>query len=266
MAKALFLLVLFECLGMFTIVIDAMKAEVYIDKHTWIPFEEPKVPPSYPPQSNSWNQSDTTLFLAIASFRDEQCPKTLLNAFSKAVYPARLFIGVVQQNEEGDIDCLEEYCRLAKQNDILQGYQQYAHNERSCPFADNVRMDRVKARDAMGPTWARARTAKLLGPEEFCMQTDAHMDFVRNWDIKMMEMWYLTGNEYAVLSTYVAPTTQLAANEDGQKGTNGCYEVPHLCMVTLHDGQGTVRNIATKCARNLPHPKLTNSVWYVCHH
>ena len=32
----------------------------------------------------------------------------------------------------------------------------------------------------------------------------SHMDFEPEWDERMIEMWDLTENEYAVLSTYVA--------------------------------------------------------------
>ena len=34
------------------------------------------------------------------------------------------------------------------------------------------------------------------------MQTDAHMDFVPEWDKLMMEMWAATENEYASESYY----------------------------------------------------------------
>ena len=39
---------------------------------------------------------------------------------------------------------------------------------------------------------------------------------------------------------------------------NGAHEVPHLCMVTF---TSQVRTHATKCARNLVRPKLTNAIW-----
>jgi hypothetical protein len=97
--------------------------------------------------------------------------------------------------------------------------------------------------------------------EEFCMQTDSHMDFVPDWDVHMIDMWMQTGNEYAVLSTYVADSATLKDNMPGAKGTNGVFEVPHLCMVTFSGGYGMVRNWGTKCMRNMPRPKLTNMVW-----
>ena len=93
------------------------------------------------------------------------------------------------------------------------------------------------------------------------MQTDAHMDFVPHWDVHLMGMWAATGNEYGILSTYVADSDQLKYNINGQNGLNGLNEVPHLCMVTLDGAHGLVRVWGTKCARNLPKPKLTNAIW-----
>lgn len=101
----------------------------------------------------------------------------------------------------------------------------------------------------------------MLRDEEYCMQTDSHMDFVHNWDVHMMEMWGETNNEYAVLSTYVADSETLNDNEEGHSGTNNAFEVPHLCMVTLSGMHGLVRNWGTKCMRNMPKPKLTNAIW-----
>ena len=40
----------------------------------------------------------------------------------------------------------------------------------------------------------RAQTY-LLADEEFCMQTDSHMDFVESWDTLMMAEWKATQNE-----------------------------------------------------------------------
>ncbi len=40
----------------------------------------------------------------------------------------------------------------------------------------------------------------------FC---SSHMDFEPEWDQNMVDMWDLTENEYAVLSTYVANIGQL---------------------------------------------------------
>ena len=231
-------------------------AAIFLDKDIgWTTYIEPtgsNLP--FPTLTESWSKDDTTLYLSIASFRDSLCPKTLFNAFSKSAHPKRISVGVVQQNEEGDIDCLVEYCRLMKEAGKSSGD--------SCPFEENIRISRVDAKTAKGPTWGRAKASTLLKDEEFCMQTDAHMDFVPDWDVKMMKMWADTKNEYAVLSTYVTASSQLELETmPGSKGLSNSFEVPHLCMMTLAGSHGMPRVWGTKCMRNMPRPKMTNAVW-----
>lgn len=59
------------------------------------------------------------------------------------------------------------------------------------------------------------------------MQTDSHMDVVRDWDVKMMLMWGRVHNEYGILTTYVHKMEQLSQGAENRK------EVPHLCQVKL---------------------------------
>jgi hypothetical protein len=40
--------------------------------------------------------------------------------------------------------------------------------------------------------------SKMLEDEEYCMQIDAHMDFVPHWDVKMLKMWADTGTNFNV--------------------------------------------------------------------
>lgn len=208
-------------------------------------------PLPYPPTSDSWNRSESTLYLTISSFRDKLCSKTLYNLYTKAKFPSRIFVGVVQQNAADDEDCFDAYCVLMK--------SMYKNDK--CPYAENIRMDRYDSRKAKGPTWARAKGSLLMRDEEFCMQTDSHMDFVPDWEAHMMHMWAQTGNEYGILSTYVADSAELKYNINDGKGLNGLHEVPHLCMVTLFGANNLIRNWGTKCARMLPKPKLTNMIW-----
>lgn len=242
--------------GVTTLEYKPKSAAIFVGKdYGWEVFDEsikPNVP--FPTVSDSWSNGNSTLYLSIASFRDTLCPYTLFHAYSKAKYPQRLTVGVVQQNAQGDVDCLDRYCELMAETGKYDGAD--------CPFEDNIRMMRVDSSTAKGPTWGRAKASTLLRDEEFCMQTDAHMDFVPNWDVKMLKMWASTNNEYAVLSTYVAASTQLEYNlKDDSMGLGNTNEVPHLCMVTLDGSNGLVRIWGTKCARNLPRPKMTNAVW-----
>ena len=142
--------------------------------------------------------------------RDKLCPRTLKYLYTKASFPSRVFVGVVQQNEITDLDCLNHYCELMR----IDGYRKhlpkdvepkFTTEDYICPYKDNIRMKRVPAELARGPTWARAQGFDMLHDEEFCMQTDAHMDFLPSWDVNMLKMWAGANNEYAVLRYFFFP-------------------------------------------------------------
>lgn len=42
-------------------------------------------------------RDDNSIFVSLASYRDENCPATLVEMFSKADRPDYLFVGLVQQ-------------------------------------------------------------------------------------------------------------------------------------------------------------------------
>mmetsp|Transcript_31370 Transcript_31370/g.46891 ORF Transcript_31370/g.46891 Transcript_31370/m.46891 type:complete len:608 (+) Transcript_31370:2-1825(+) len=204
------------------------------------------------------------MHLNMPSFRDPLCPRTLKYLFTKAKRPNDIRVRVLQQNMADDDDCLETYCKMMAQlreetggGDTSKG----GPAGEDCPHRDQIFVHPISAKDAAGPTYARgligqdmhaAYAKNEISPQDFCMSTDSHMDFEPEWDEKMVNMWDQAKNEYAVLSTYVANIDQLGQN------LNGVHEVPHLCMITF---TSQVRTTATKCARNLVKPKLTNAVW-----
>lgn len=84
------------------------------------------------------------------------------------------------------------------------------------------------------------------------MQTDSHMDVVQDWDVKLLEAWALTNNEYAVLSTYVHDFPTL------NKNVNNRNEVPFICRI-MWNSNGIVRNQQASSAINLQQPVLAPS-------
>jgi len=205
------------------------------------------------------------LHMNMPSYRDPLCPRTLKNLFTKAKRPFDIRVRVLQQNVPGeDPECLEEYCTMMAALRQLTGGGNTSKGGPAgdaCPHADQVYIHPIHAHDAAGPTYARALLGQdileayekhEISPQDFCMSTDSHMDFEPEWDQKLVHMWDMAENEYAVLSTYVANIDQLGVN------LNGSHEVPHLCMVLF---TSQVRTHATKCASNLSRPKLTNAVW-----
>lgn len=47
-------------------------------------------------------RSDDSIFVSVASYRDEYCPQTLIDMYEKAANPEKLYIGLVQQNCEAN--------------------------------------------------------------------------------------------------------------------------------------------------------------------
>ena len=205
------------------------------------------------------HETTTPIHLLIASFRDQLCPRTIHNAFQRAQNPHRIYIRVIEQTMADsdlvdDAGCWDRYCS--------------DYNPTNCQeFRNNVKIVPVDASKSKGPTDARSKLSAMihwdyvhrhnsemvdLHPveiQDFCMQTDSHMDFSDNYDTLLMEMHERTQNDYAVLSTYVADISQ--NNQDERT-------VPNLCMVTFTT---TIRNWGTKECIQLTKPKLTNAMW-----
>jgi len=203
-----------------------------------------------------FNSYEDIIHLNIASFRDRLCPRTLHNLFHKAANPKRIYVRIIQQveldsNEVDDGDCWENYCK---------NYNSNCEEE----YRSQIRIWTMNAKIAKGPTDPRSRLSAaltydyehphdpLLHPvqiHDYCMQTDSHMDFNQDFDVGLIDMFHRTQNDYAVLSTYVAPMEQTDTDP---------ANVPHLCMVSF---TSTWRNWGTKSCDNLLRPKMTNIPW-----
>lgn len=116
------------------------------DGNGWIAlWDDDAAPLPPPPKTDSWKRSDSSIFVGVSSFRDKRCPQTLVNFFTKAKYPGRVTVGVVQQNDHADVDCVVEYCKM------MGGHAEGP----LCPYFDNIKTLRVEAKWAAGPCYGR---------------------------------------------------------------------------------------------------------------
>ena len=227
---------------------------------------QPGVCPYY--RDTEYDAVNDKIHLVIASFRDQLCPRTLYNLFSRSQNPHRIFVRVLQQLKPDsdlidDADCWEMACQTynTPEHTLLNGQPFNCHD-----FEKNVEMVTIDAGLAKGPCDARSKLSALIEYDyrhsqdgkhrlepvqvrDYCMQTDSHMDFSDGFDVGLIDMFHRAENDRAVLSTYVASMTQ--NNQDPK-------EVPNLCMITF---TSTWRNWGTKLLRNAKKPKLTNLVW-----
>eukprot|EP01065_Artemidia_motanka_P012891 TRINITY_DN17108_c0_g1_i1.p1 TRINITY_DN17108_c0_g1~~TRINITY_DN17108_c0_g1_i1.p1 ORF type:complete len:572 (+),score=23.88 TRINITY_DN17108_c0_g1_i1:48-1718(+) len=216
------------------------------------PGVRPGGPRPFQPKTDLHVRRDTPVHVLLSSFRDPRCGQSVYNVFSRARYPQRMHVGIVQQNlddKTDPFDCVAVYCSIVRRSGNASG----------CPHLDRISILRADAKKSQGPIWARALGVTMVRPEhEFCMQVDAHVDFVESFDVTLMQMWAQTENEYAVLSTYVGNLKQdLSAAGEVLIG-HPQYEIPIICD-TIKGGYGAVRNNQARAARCLSRPLLSLS-------
>eukprot|EP00904_Undaria_pinnatifida_P009580 jgi/Undpi1/5752/HiC_scaffold_2.g01026.m1 len=166
-------------------------------------------------------KKDDSVFVSVASYRDENCPTTLKEMYSKADHPEKLFIGLVQQNcesncrtgvleggvvedTEPDINCYEVFCGTELGSEYCQ--------------SGNVRNFLVDEADALGPAVARYFASKLWQGETFFMQIDAHSLFETSWDTMLIDDILNTPSyPRSVLSHYPPDTKVVYQHQPGYR-------------------------------------------------
>eukprot|EP00587_Corethron_hystrix_P001993 CAMPEP_0113308756 /NCGR_PEP_ID=MMETSP0010_2-20120614/7079_1 /TAXON_ID=216773 ORGANISM="Corethron hystrix, Strain 308" /NCGR_SAMPLE_ID=MMETSP0010_2 /ASSEMBLY_ACC=CAM_ASM_000155 /LENGTH=640 /DNA_ID=CAMNT_0000163885 /DNA_START=148 /DNA_END=2070 /DNA_ORIENTATION=- /assembly_acc=CAM_ASM_000155 len=172
-------------------------------------------------QRSPWG--DPTIFVAIASYRDWQCRYTVESIYGRAAYPERIRVGVVDQTAEGD-DVCSTPIRPCEEDP----------NQALCKFSDRIDVAHIAADLAIGPVFARHVGHRLYRGEYFAMQVDAHVTFVQDWDVDLIGQWKATGNEMAVLSTYL---TDVQGSIEETTGRSLRKTRPIMCNTDFEGGQ-----------------------------
>lgn len=149
--------------------------------------------------------TNDVIFIALVTYRDPQCPDSLVSAFERASNPSRVRIGVVQQNRATDLDCFETYCRKVGKD---------------CR-PSQVRVIRISDTEAQGVMVARFLASTLWSGERWYLQIDAHSGFAYAWDDMVIKSALATGYERTVLSHH-PPDMKLWPNSMGDNVINIC--------------------------------------------
>ena len=167
--------------------------------------------------------NDRTIFVAIASYRDWQCRDTVSSIFSRAKYPQRVRVGVVDQiveGEDGPCDAPYKSCKEDKSQDL-------------CKYKSQLDVFQVEASLSIGPVFARHIGHRMYRGEYYYMQSDAHVTFTKGWDVDIIEQQESTKNEMAVLSTYLTDIVgSLDKNGNSLRNTR-----PIMCNTDYESGQ-----------------------------
>lgn len=120
-----------------------------------------------------------TILVEIASYRDDELPKTVAGLLARATHPERLRFAIVHQYGPETERLLDEY----------KGDERF-------------RIVETSWREARGVGAARRRTNELYEGEDFYLQIDSHMRTEQDWDVRLEREWASLDDEWAILSSY----------------------------------------------------------------
>jgi hypothetical protein len=117
-----------------------------------------------------------TIFVAISSFRDPELCLTLQDLYDKALYPERVFVGVLQQVDD--------------ENDASSCFAQNAYLPPNINRDDHLRIIQWHYSLGKGPTVARHHCETLWKKEDWMLLVDSHMRFEPGWDALLLDQVY----------------------------------------------------------------------------
>lgn len=164
-----------------------------------------------------------TIFVAIASYRDWQCKHTVDSIFSRAKYPERVRVAIIDQIVDGDDVCNEpihETCDTMPEQAL-------------CKYSSQIDEFIVDAPLSVGPVFARHLGHRQYRGEYYSMQSDAHVTFTQNWDEDIIQQQEATGDEMAVLTTYL---TDITGSIDEKTGASLRDTRPIMCNTDYEAG------------------------------
>jgi hypothetical protein len=164
-----------------------------------------------------------TIFVAIASYRDWQCKHTVDSIFSRAKYPERVRVAIIDQIIDGDDVCNEpihETCDTMPEQAL-------------CKYSSQIDEFIVDAPLSVGPVFARHLGHRQYRGEYYTMQSDAHVTFTQNWDEDIIQQQEATGDEMAVLTTYL---TDISGSIDEKTGASLRDTRPIMCNTDYEVG------------------------------
>jgi hypothetical protein len=111
-----------------------------------------------------------SIFISIASYRDEELLKTVHSLYTNADNPKDLVFGIVNQQER-------------------KKYIDFSF------LGNQARVINMPYKDAKGAGYARKLAMELYDGEDYFFQTDSHMRFAKGWDTKLIEMYKWSAND-----------------------------------------------------------------------
>jgi hypothetical protein len=158
----------------------------------------------------SYHKSKETIFVAIASYRDPECYSTVESIFLRAQFPQRMRVAIVDQRKSTRVSSIEEETKQRQADEDPSCRPPTTESceinpeQILCKYKNNIDYMEYPAEAMVGPVFARHLAYRMYRGEYFALQIDSHVRFVQDWDDDIIDQWYATGNEMAVISNYMS--------------------------------------------------------------
>lgn len=156
------------------------------------------------------------IFVSVGHYRDNWCQHTINEIFTKCKYCNRVYVGIFEQIKvpPEEFECDDELCRSKSSDSPCEG---------PIEWRKNIRIVHAFDFQAAGPTWSRYVLSKLWRGEEYVLQIDAHMYFVKDWDEKCVQMLESLPTKKALVSHYPVSSPDQMVHSN----------VPWICNATF---------------------------------
>ena len=148
---------------------------------------------------------DSTIFIAIAAYRDSECGLSLIDMFDKAEYPERIHVGIVQHISSGH--STEESCR--RYLDLANCGSKFAEEERICQYTNNIIIKTYPRTQGKGPVDARHKVQVIYA----ILNTDTHPHPRTNTHIHTYISTYTYIHTYVYIYTYMRSTCHTSTQD-----------------------------------------------------
>lgn len=122
------------------------------------------------------------ILVLIASYKDADLINTINNAVEMAKYPDRIHFAICYQD-----DVAESYYQAIKDT-------------------SNLKIIVVPPNESKGCCWSRSLSQELYGGEDYVLQIDSHMRFVKDWDDRMINTLNECSSDKPILTSYCNDT------------------------------------------------------------
>ena len=174
-----------------------------------------------------------TIFVSIISYRDPRCITTIEQLFTQALYPERLRVAIIDQQQQQDQS--GHYPKPFSSSSLCGD----SPNEILCQYLHLIDVYPLDSQLAVGPVFARHLSHRMYRGEYFVLQIDAHMEFIDDWDVTLIEHWMNTNNEMAILTTKPLPVLN---HYNNTSGTSIHRTKPKLCNMEFSNSLSLLLN------------------------